>query len=443
MSTTFTSGEESVESSIDHSQIPMDQEKVDGCLLSVDDEGYETPGKKLPPLVKHNKATAKDCNKKLPENGGSDVAMAEDDGYETGGKKQVLLKPKTGTAKEARKLRGSGSPRAEPSDRKSDRLDDKQLEKLLDEIFVERDSLTDSALHLLRLVPDGYVPLPHQVGGHRHIDGKLGFLRRIGQPHLLYKPVQFGSKGVREVSFYDALYGVSTHLGDPSIFPSLCNSSNNSLLQSILPMYHGLTTIADRAGHKCDHLILEDITHRFTHPCILDLKMGQRVWDDHAHPDKIERELKKYPAQERLGFRITGMRIYKPFTDDYVYYDRYYGRSVTEDTALSAITKFFEVGDGSHRTDVVNCIMDKLTEFINWMEKQNTLSLFATSLLIVYEGGPTPAAGDKQQTQVDIRLVDFAHTYEKERDDTQDANALFGVRNFTQYLEHFLKTAGQ
>ena len=78
-----------------------------------------------------------------------------------------------------------------------------------------------------------------------------GFLRRTGQRHLLYKPVQFGSKGVREVSFYDALYGVSTHLGDPSIFPSLCRSSNNSLLQSILPMYHGLTTIADRAGQKC------------------------------------------------------------------------------------------------------------------------------------------------------------------------------------------------
>lgn len=58
-----------------------------------------------------------------------------------------------------------------------------------------------------------------------------------------------------------------------------------------------------------DYLILEDITHRFIHPCILDLKMGQRVWDDNAHPDKIERELKKYPAQETLGFRIVGMRV--------------------------------------------------------------------------------------------------------------------------------------
>ena len=37
--------------------------------------------------------------------------------------------------------------------------------------------------------------------------------------------------------------------------------------------------------------------------------MGQRVWDDLADNDKIEREKKKYPAQETLGFRIIGMRV--------------------------------------------------------------------------------------------------------------------------------------
>lgn len=58
-----------------------------------------------------------------------------------------------------------------------------------------------------------------------------------------------------------------------------------------------------------DYLILEDITHRFVNPCIMDLKMGQRVWDDLADQAKIERELKKYPAQETLGFRIVGMRV--------------------------------------------------------------------------------------------------------------------------------------
>jgi len=39
---------------------------------------------------------------------------------------------------------------------------------------VDRDSLTKQALHLLMLIPDGYTPLPHQVGGQKHVDGRLG-----------------------------------------------------------------------------------------------------------------------------------------------------------------------------------------------------------------------------------------------------------------------------
>ena len=54
---------------------------------------------------------------------------------------------------------------------------------------------------------------------------------------------------------------------------------------------------------------MEDVASRFHKPCILDVKVGRRVWDDFAERDKIERERKKYPPQEILGFRIIGMRV--------------------------------------------------------------------------------------------------------------------------------------
>ena len=54
---------------------------------------------------------------------------------------------------------------------------------------------------------------------------------------------------------------------------------------------------------------MEDVASRFRKPCILDVKVGRRVWDDFAERDKIEREKKKYPPQEILGFRIIGMRV--------------------------------------------------------------------------------------------------------------------------------------
>ena len=61
--------------------------------------------------------------------------------------------------------------------------------------------------------------------------------------------------------------------------------------------------------HKDEFLKLEDITHHFRRPAIMDVKIGKRVWDDYAEQDKIERERKKYPDQEVIGFRIIGMRV--------------------------------------------------------------------------------------------------------------------------------------
>lgn len=36
--------------------------------------------------------------------------------------------------------------------------------------------LSSEARYQLSLIPEGYQPVPHQVGGHRHIDGKQGGL---------------------------------------------------------------------------------------------------------------------------------------------------------------------------------------------------------------------------------------------------------------------------
>ena len=43
---------------------------------------------------------------------------------------------------------------------------------------IDVSSLSDEAVKLLKLIPEGYIPVPHQVGGHRHVDGKFGKWRR-------------------------------------------------------------------------------------------------------------------------------------------------------------------------------------------------------------------------------------------------------------------------
>ena len=58
-----------------------------------------------------------------------------------------------------------------------------------------------------------------------------------------------------------------------------------------------------------DYLILEDVTFNFNHPCILDIKIGQFLWNDFDSDDRKANKRKKYPNQESVGFSIIGMRV--------------------------------------------------------------------------------------------------------------------------------------
>lgn len=90
----------------------------------------------------------------------------------------------------------------------------------------------------------------------------------------------------------------------------------------------------------------------------------------------------------------------------------------------------------SKRYDVLGPVIERLYYFLRWMEQQKLFKLFATSLLIVYEGD-TKRPIRKPKDLLDIRLVDFAHAYERSPNDGcgPDFNTLFGLQNFIKYLE--------
>jgi hypothetical protein len=69
----------------------------------------------------------------------------------------------------------------------------------------------------------------------------IGFLRKANQYDILYKPVQAGSKGPREVMFYEGLF-------DP---PEESLPRDLQRLKKLIPGYYGVCDIADRAGETC------------------------------------------------------------------------------------------------------------------------------------------------------------------------------------------------
>lgn len=88
---------------------------------------------------------------------------------------------------------------------------------------------------------------------------------------------------------------------------------------------------------------------------------------------------------------------------------------------------FFNNGS-SVRLELLPLILKQLQPFYDWFESQISYKLFATSLLIVYEGDTTLTRRPV------IRLVDFAHTYESSN--CLDENFLFGLRKLKCLLEN-------
>lgn len=99
---------------------------------------------------------------------------------------------------------------------------------------------------------------------------------------------------------------------------------------------------------------MDDLTYGRPWPCIMDVKVGTRSYEHDASAAKIAYEKQKFPLQEAVGFRIQGIKVFDPAQQQYVEFDKHFGRQVrSPEDLVPAFRKFFSTYEHDQRKTVV------------------------------------------------------------------------------------------
>lgn len=189
-------------------------------------------------------------------------------------------------------------------------------------------------------------------------------------------------------------------------------------------------------------MLLENLTSKFKFPCVLDVKVGTRLYDDNADAKKRERCNAKAASTTTmaLGVRICGMQVYNPKSGKYLCQDKYHGRSLTPKTISEALRQYFELNSGnplvsSRSRDIIFGFVERIQKLQQVVTNQKGMRFYSSSLLLMYDGDPS-----NDSPNIDIRMIDFAHTTFSSKNspltenERPDEGYLFGLKNLETRL---------
>lgn len=205
------------------------------------------------------------------------------------------------------------------------------------------------------------------------------------------------------------------------------------------------------SGSPKEFILLENLTARYTFPCILDLKMGTRQYTDDASEEKrksLDAKLASTTSSP-LGLRICGMQVYQQNLGYYKCHNKYFGRSLNVEGFRQTLYHFLH--DGSRfRSDILFPLIERLQALYKVVEQLVSFRFYTSSLLILYEGkgpdgnlnesGRSPSmdcafARQPPQPAADVRMIDFAHSTHNSQDQGPDEGYLFGLKSLIAQLQ--------
>jgi 1D-myo-inositol-tetrakisphosphate 5-kinase/inositol-polyphosphate multikinase len=214
----------------------------------------------------------------------------------------------------------------------------------------------------------------------------------------------------------------------------------------LIPEFFGVETIglkknsADMAG---DYLVLQDITDSFLEPNIMDIKIGAKTYGPDASESKMAQEDAKYVGTKMpFGYSVTGLIVHSLSDDGIVRkFDKNFGKNLKSEDVLSIPEVFFDLKN-RFVPDLLELIIDQITNIYNVCNEQRKYKMFASSVLLAYDAAAVRkfVRNEIDRTELSrwtiVRIIDFAHVFDAKHE--RDDNFLTGLENLTTLFKSCL-----
>ncbi|KAG7092818.1 hypothetical protein E1B28_009134 [Marasmius oreades] len=315
------------------------------------------------------------------------------------------------------------------------------------------------------------VPLTSQVGGHAGVqtteDGSLIIKPALTLEHEFYQSLTSKDSFQALRPYVPKFYGTLKLEGQVDESEGSFKEIEGTNKDTFLSNHQDVTSDID--FDNLQSLVLENLSHSFDKPNILDIKLGTVLYDESASPEKVERMLKTARETTSLetGVRLTGFQVYDIQTGLAVNTPKSYGKSIKPSDLADGIARFFPVPSESTSMGLSPQFLLPILEGVrkNVAEIREALAgmemrMVGGSLLVIYEADPKKVeegiewmkklegeeALEDEEDEDDeeekskprppylVKLIDFAHARFRPGEGP-DEGVLKGIDTVLQLLE--------
>ncbi|TFK74405.1 SAICAR synthase-like protein [Pluteus cervinus] len=154
-----------------------------------------------------------------------------------------------------------------------------------------------------------------------------------------------------------------------------------------IPLEPGLPQSDPTVTRQNHFILMEDLTGRLKHPCVMDLKMGTRQYGMDATSVKKKSQRKKCDrtTSRSLGVRVCGMQVWNHVTQTYTTQDKYKGREVKPEDFDSVLASFLHNG-ARLLAYQIPALLQKLYALARIIYRLKGYRFYGCSLLLIYDG---------------------------------------------------------